>query len=243
MYIYCITNKITGKQYVGKCAYRIEDSTNYYGSGVYIKASIKKHGKGNFIKEILEAVGGTDNAYLNEREIFWIKEKSSKFPNGYNLTDGGDGSKGLTEESIERIRQKNKLLVGGKNSRYGKKNSQKHNTAIRNANLGKKHSIETKEKLRQMNLGKKQSAENKEKLRQANTGRVRSKEKITQAQKNQPHAIKVDQYKKDGSFVCSYISAIEACRQTGVNNTSIANCCKGKSKSSGGYIWKFKGEV
>jgi hypothetical protein len=42
MVVYCITNKINGKKYIGS------DSNNnpeYYGSGVYIKQSLKKYGK------------------------------------------------------------------------------------------------------------------------------------------------------------------------------------------------------
>ena len=50
MIVYCITNKINGKKYIGSDS---KDNSEYYGSGVYIKKSIKKYGKENFIKEIL----------------------------------------------------------------------------------------------------------------------------------------------------------------------------------------------
>lgn len=36
-----------------------------------------------------------------------------------------------------------------------------------------------------------------------------------------------------------YRSAMEAERDTGISNSNINRCCKGKRKSAGGYIWKY----
>lgn len=49
----------------------------------------------------------------------------------------------------------------------------------------------------------------------------------------------VSQYTKEGEFIASYPSSHEAERQTGVDCGSISNCCNGKRKSAGGYIWRF----
>lgn len=51
------------------------------------------------------------------------------------------------------------------------------------------------------------------------------------------------QFTKDGKFVAEYPSTCEASRQTGNHNASISRCCKGKAKSCGGYIWRYKEEV
>ena len=48
------------------------------------------------------------------------------------------------------------------------------------------------------------------------------------------------QFSKDGEFIAEYPSVREACRQTGCHNQSICKCCKGKRKSCGGYVWKYK---
>lgn len=111
-YIYKTTNLITNKIYVGKRAETVEKSKNYMGSGIWLKNSIKKYGKQNFIKEILEIV---ENGDLNERERFWIEKLNSNDSNiGYNLTDGGDGGplfkgKHHTKDTIDRLTKLRKL--------------------------------------------------------------------------------------------------------------------------------------
>ena len=47
------------------------------------------------------------------------------------------------------------------------------------------------------------------------------------------------QYTKDGEFIKEWTSAKEASRVLGINNSHIAACCKGKRKSSGGFVWKY----
>lgn len=50
----------------------------------------------------------------------------------------------------------------------------------------------------------------------------------------------VVQYTLDNQFVAEYPSAAEAERQTGILRSSICYCLKGRYKSAGGYIWKYK---
>lgn len=218
----------------------VAKSKNYYGSGIHITSSIKMHGKENFTKDILEELEVPDKDLLCEREMFWIREKQTKHPNGYNLTDGGDGARGMTEETKDKIRSKNKLKVGPLNSRHGKKNSAQHNQRLRDFNTGKVLSEETKEKLRAANVGKKRSAESIEKTRQANLGRKHGVEWTEKVRLNQPNSIAVMQFSKSGEFIAEYVSASEAMRLTGVFAGSILNCCKGNSKTAGKCVWKYK---
>ena len=48
------------------------------------------------------------------------------------------------------------------------------------------------------------------------------------------------QFSKEGELIAEYPSIAEAGRQTGCKNQSICDCCKGKRKSAGGYIWRYK---
>ena len=100
MIIYKTINLLNGKIYVGQDS---KNNPNYFGSGVYIWSAIKKYGKENFKKEILYECSSKKE--LNEKEIEWIKRLKCRGPNGYNLTDGGDGVVNLSEESREKMRK------------------------------------------------------------------------------------------------------------------------------------------
>lgn len=130
-YVYEITNLINGKKYIGKrsCECPIEED-KYMGSGIAIARSIKKYGKDNFIKEIIEVCSSEKDAF--EKERFWISYynavDSEKY---YNIKDGGEGNTredvlrymaNLTPEQLkERSRKLSIANKGKNNSMYGKK--------------------------------------------------------------------------------------------------------------------------
>ena len=87
MIIYKTTNLINNKIYIGKDKH---NNLKYLGSGTAIKLAIKKYGKNNFIKEIIEEC--FDDNILNEREKYWInKFNSTNRKIGYNVAYGGEG--------------------------------------------------------------------------------------------------------------------------------------------------------
>ena len=45
--------------------------------------------------------------------------------------------------------------------------------------------------------------------------------------------------KKVSGLILEFPSAMEAERQTGINNSNIIACCNGKRKSAGGHIWFY----
>jgi group I intron endonuclease len=106
MYIYKITNTINNKIYIGLSTKSVEKSTNYLGSGEIQSRAIKKYGKENFIKEILED-GISCMQILSEREIYWINEyNSTDHSIGYNITKGGEGFRSNhTQEAKDKIRK------------------------------------------------------------------------------------------------------------------------------------------
>ena len=84
--IYKTTNKINNKIYVGRDC---KNNPYYFGSGIILKKSIKKYGKENFKKEILCKCKNINEAIKKEK--YWIKKLNSFYPNGYNISAGGDG--------------------------------------------------------------------------------------------------------------------------------------------------------
>ena len=119
MVIYITTNLVNGKKYLGKDS---KNRESYLGSGKYLKAAIKKYGKNNFEKEIIEYCSNLDE--LNNREVFWLKKLQCKSDdNFYNIID-----------TITPCRQ-------------GKPLSKEHRDKIRRSSIGKKHTQQTRELL------------------------------------------------------------------------------------------------
>ena len=100
MIIYRTTNLLNGKSYIGLS---VHNQQHYLGSGVGIKNAIKKYGKENFKKEILE--DGFDSLdELCKAEIRWIALEKTSNPYGvYNMHEGGHvgvQNKGKNSEQI-----------------------------------------------------------------------------------------------------------------------------------------------
>ena len=53
-------------------------------------------------------------------------------------------------------------------------------------------------------------------------------------------SIPILQFTKDGTFVKEWPSLSEAERQLGIACSSICLCLKGRNKSAGGYVWRYK---
>ena len=92
-HVYLITNKITGKKYVGVTHHSDVNKrfdTHKYGR-IRLSNSIKKYGPENFTIASLRECESLDQAY--ELEPLFIKEFNTLHPNGYNYSTGGKGSK------------------------------------------------------------------------------------------------------------------------------------------------------
>ncbi len=42
-----------------------------------------------------------------------------------------------------------------------------------------------------------------------------------------------------GSFIKKYASSSEAERANGITQSKVGECCRGKRKTAGGFIWKY----
>ena len=105
MRVYKITNLQNGKGYVGKTSGTVEGRFAKHkknalkGMKRHLYSSMNCYGHDSFAVEELETCKSEDE--LNERERFWIRELDCRHPNGYNMTDGGDGGNTLRDWSEE----------------------------------------------------------------------------------------------------------------------------------------------
>lgn len=109
--VYKIVNKINSKFYIGvHKTNNIHD--DYYGSGLYITAAIKKHGIENFEKQILHVFKKRKDAIDKEREL--VNEDLLKDPLCYNLTVGGYGGFHYIRKSNKHKSCQNKKIIHNK---------------------------------------------------------------------------------------------------------------------------------
>lgn len=262
--VYLRTNLVNGKQYVGQTKdfkereYHWNNLKNKY-AGRLIDNARKKYGTKCWTVEILKECNTQED--LNKWEMYYIKEYNTKTPNGYNLTDGGEGALGciVSLKTRKKISEKTK---GEKNPFYGKHHSEETIEKLKNRIIsdetrkkisesrkgktpwmkGKHHTEEAKDKLSEARKGKHNSpnTEFKEGMTPWNAGKHLSEEtkkKISESKKGRPspNRKKVCQCTLEGNFIKMWNSPIE-CGKYGFNTSSVRNCC------NGGRFLKYKGE-
>ncbi len=149
-YIYLITNKVNGKQYVGQTISSVSQrwSQHVYnskrGENYPLYNAINKYGKNNFDMSVLAKA--TSIQALNILEKFFIKEMKTLVPFGYNLRNGGDNSR-LHESTKKKL----SIIHAG---RPGIRHTEEFKKKLSERSLGNKFT-----------LGRKQSKKEKEKRR------------------------------------------------------------------------------
>lgn len=157
-YIYKISNLVSGKCYIGFTQYpenRWLSHQRNEGSKLVFQA-IKKYGLENLIFEVIAG----DSL---ENEDYYIQEHNSMYPNGYNLTSGGNippNHKGKTYEEIygvegAREQRKKRAKLQKERGGYGpvkhtletRKKISESVSGKKNPMYGKKQSDETKMKI------------------------------------------------------------------------------------------------
>jgi group I intron endonuclease len=224
MIIYKTTNTINNKFYIGK---DLRNSKYYLGSGLAVKNAIKKYGRSNFIKEIIEFCNSEN--HLNEREIFWIQHFREISPNLiYNIADGGEGgdlskfrseskNKGKTyleiygEKRTSEIAERKRIkLSGSNNGMFGRKLSKEHREKISAANTGRERnfSMDHKEKLSNSLRGKTHTEETIKKMSESHIGK-------------NTYGLTVNQYDNDGNLLNTFKSIQEASNFLDINYKKI----------------------
>ena len=203
-YIYLTINKVNHKTYVGqkKLGTKAWNKDNYLGSGKHIKCAIKKYGKENFEKFLIQFCYSKEE--LDKQEIFWIAEYRKRGLAQYNIANGGCGNAGfkhseetkrriseiqkgkpkyglrgkhLSEETRRKLSEAHKGHVVSEETRRKISEVSKVNLKGNKNNKGYHHSDETKNKMSEAHKGKCHSEETKAKIGAANKGNTNNKGK------------------------------------------------------------------
>lgn len=185
MYIYKTTNTVNDKIYIGQSTK--EYNNTYLGSGKKITRAIKKYGKENFIKQLIEHCEFYE---IDDKECYWInKFDSTNEKIGYNILEGGQyrlntnlpkSTRDLISSSLKTYysipinleKQKssymNRNLLGEKNGMYG--NGYKIAGKLNGRFGGAGTTTKTREKIRKAATGRVVSEKSKEKMSINNKG-------------------------------------------------------------------------
>lgn len=120
-----------------------------------------------------------------------------------------------TEETRRKISESLKDRFGGEKSHW----------------YGKHHTDESKKKMSESKKGKQVGDKN------PMYGRHHTEDAKKRMGLNKK--IKVAQYSKTGELIKIWDSMTDAGRELNINITAIWQCCNGRYKSSGGFIWKY----
>jgi len=223
--IYRLINLTTGKSYVGQSVNVIKRRLQHFSNlkcgrheNDYLQKSYNKYGQSSFIFEILEEIDGLTQEEVNNREKLWIEHFNS-YDEGYNLTQGGDGTQGRSF-SIEERKKRSIKMAGSGNHFFGKKHSietRKRLSAIgslrtgsKNHFYGKTHSEDWKEQRQLLYKRKKEAG-----WVSPNKGMAKPKEAVRAMKQNMPQRKEIV---VDG---IEYASISECSRKLGLHRATI----------------------
>ncbi len=176
-YIYITTNIINEKQYIGdrSCNCLPENDKSYIGSGrPAFNNAVKKYGKKNFKKEILEILESRKETHKAEEKYIKLY-KTHISEDGYNISwAGGHGR--INDTLSVAIKEKiSKSLKGRKFSKERRKNIsdglKNISEKLSENRKGLKLSEETKRKISLKQKGKKLSNETRKKMSESKKGK------------------------------------------------------------------------
>lgn len=247
---YCIYIHTTpsNKAYIGITCQKPEHRWNNgrgYRQHKYFYSAIQKYGWDNIEHYIFAEDLSKEEACRIEQLLIALFNTTDRLY-GYNISVGGDvGNRGchLSEETRERLRQ----------TSTGRVKSREEIEKIRQGHLGKVLSEETKRKLSIINTGKKLSDETKLKISMSGKGKVISEEtknKLRESKKRENLSDETRKKISESKFkpcMCvetgqCFTSLKQASEITGISRTSLTNVLCGRSKTAGGYHWRYYNE-
>lgn len=206
-----------------------------YNRQMYFYRAILKYGWDNIKHEII--ISGVSEEKAKYLEKYYISLYQSNNPNfGYNLTTGGDGTSGFHHSQESR----NSMSI----KHTGRKVPKDVVEKIASKNRGRRRTEETKKKMSEAKLN--QSLDTRQKISNTLKGRCRNSthclniSKALKGRKNTWNNKIIQQYSKHEVLIREWSTITEASKMLNIAQSNIISCCKGKLKTSGGFIWKYK---
>ena len=211
--VYQHRNLSNGKSYIGMTSLNPKKRWNYgwgYQNNSQMWSDIKESDWNTDWQHNILGKFEDKQEALNIEEMFIWLFDSTN--DGYNTSTYGNGHYERTEEHKKKISES---LTGEKNPNFGKHFSEETRKRMsdNHADLsGENHPM----------FGKHHTEETKSKMSKSS------------------HSKPVLQYSKEGELIAEYLSTKEAERLTGCYHGHICQCCKGRLKTCGGFIWRYK---
>ncbi len=255
--IYIIKNKTNGKVYIGQS----QKLNQRYGGHLYrlkrkehhneiLQRAFDKYGIDNFEYNVLEEI--LDENMLNEREKYWIdfhgginsdqvynlkdpllNEHSDYVRNKMSKNNMGENNPNYGNEWTAEMKKKESDRKKGKSweELYGEEKAKEMKKNAAKSQEGRIHSEETKNKIREHNVGEKNPAYGKGDRQRGDKNPMFGKPAL--------HRKAILQFDKNGNLIKEYEFICQV-KDDGFNVGNVGAAVKGKLKSAGGFIWKYK---
>ena len=233
--VYVHENIVNGKKYVGitSCDVKIRWKKGYgYSDQLPIGRVFRKYGWDGFTHEVLYDDLSEEEAKAIEIEL--IREFGTQDPaRGYNICAGGEGVTGWhpSESTRAKISESAKKRTGERNPNFGHKWT---DDMKRQAGEKKRRENLSEETLKRMS----DAAINRNK-KYGNSFQGKKHSDETKKLLSEQRSRAVMMFDINDVFLAEFSSIKNASEQTGVHKVAISNCCRGQTKTSGGYIWKY----
>jgi len=232
--VYRHVNVLNGKSYVGVTKHCISKRWFQHchdaerGSSYAFHKAIRKHGKHAFKHESLYTCVVLQDAL--DHEAFWVNRLGTLVTeHDYNMREGGNGSHCWSDET--RKLHKKHTSIGTKRAFQRPEIKERHRVATGLA----ANAPENRERRRKNQL--------------AVWKRPGYREHISRVSKktwNDPSLFAlrarckaVTQFDTDGNIIATFVSARSAARILGLSQGSISNVARGRTRTAGGYVWRY----
>ena len=229
--IYCYTNKLNNKKYVGQTKstlknrhrqHMYEVNNDGHGHDYHLHNAIRKYGIENFSLEILHFC---DEYSINLLEIYYIDKFNLTNRNyGYNSAYGGDYSL-YTDERNQKI----------SDSLKGRTFSEEHKQKL--SEIAKER---LKDKTKHPMYNKHHNEESRKKIKEHHADfKGENHPQFGKMGKENKNSKKVAQYDLNMNLIKIWDCIKDVEREIGIHATCISACCRGKRKTAVKYIWKY----